>query len=182
MDCGRRHLSPRARSAALRPGRIGRLPRPRAGGRGRPFVVVRRDVPEKRPIAINNRQGTTLWASLAAAGKKVAVIRMPVTFPPDEFPNGKLLAGLGVPDLSGRIGRPSYYTSDPFFRTAGRQRLFDRVEAPRLERRRGSRRRSRASGEVLRKTRTLARRRDAAHRRRGQAGLTIETSGTPGFT
>jgi len=43
------------------------------------------------------------------------VIRMPVTFPPEAFAGGRMLSGLGVPDLSGRIGRPSYYTSDPFF-------------------------------------------------------------------
>jgi predicted AlkP superfamily phosphohydrolase/phosphomutase len=83
------------------------------------FIVVRRDLPEKQPTAVNNRQGTTLWQALAAAGKKAVVIRMPVTFPPDEFAGGRLVAGLGVPDLSGRIGRPSYYTSDPFFAPKG---------------------------------------------------------------
>jgi predicted AlkP superfamily phosphohydrolase/phosphomutase len=40
---------------------------------------------------------------------------MPVTFPPESFEQGRLLAGLGVPDISGRIGKPGYYTSDPFF-------------------------------------------------------------------
>ena len=82
------------------------------------FVTVRRDLPEKQPTAINNRQGTTLWQALGAAGKKAVVIRMPVTFPPDAF-DGRLVAGLGVPDLSGRIGRPSFYTSDPFFAPKG---------------------------------------------------------------
>ncbi len=86
-----------------------------AGG----FVVVRRDVPEKQPFAVNNRQGRTLWQALGAAGKKAVVIRMPVTFPPDQFADGELLSGLGVPDLSGRIGRPSFYTSDPFFAPKG---------------------------------------------------------------
>jgi predicted AlkP superfamily phosphohydrolase/phosphomutase len=83
------------------------------------FVIVRRDVPEKQPVAINNRQGQTLWQTLGAAGKKAVVIRMPVTFPPDQFADGELLSGLGVPDLSGRIGRPSFYTSDPFFAPKG---------------------------------------------------------------
>jgi len=83
------------------------------------FLVVRRDLPEKQPTAVNNRQGTTLWQALAAGGKKAVVIRMPVTFPPDEFAEGKLVSGLGVPDLSGRIGRPSFYTSDPFFAPKG---------------------------------------------------------------
>jgi predicted AlkP superfamily phosphohydrolase/phosphomutase len=82
---------------------------------GATFSVVRADIPTVRPTAVNNRQGETLWRSLGDAGKKVVVIRMPVTFPPDHYPHGDLLAGLGVPDVSGRIGRPSYYTSDPFF-------------------------------------------------------------------
>jgi predicted AlkP superfamily phosphohydrolase/phosphomutase len=83
------------------------------------FVVVRKDLPEKIPTAVNNRQGTTLWQSLGAAGRKAVVVRMPVTFPPDSFAGGKLLSGLGVPDLSGRIGRPSFFTSDPFFAPKG---------------------------------------------------------------
>src|SRR5262249_12235291 len=37
------------------------------------------------------------------------------TFPPETFEAGELLAGLGLPDLSGRIGRPAFYTSDPFY-------------------------------------------------------------------
>ena len=40
---------------------------------------------------------------------------MPVTFPPEAFADGRMLSGLGVPDVSGRIGRPAYFTSDPFF-------------------------------------------------------------------
>jgi len=83
------------------------------------FVVVRKDLPEKMPTAVNNRQGTTLWQSLGAAGRKAVVVRMPVTFPPDRFEEGKLVSGLGVPDLSGRIGRPSFFTSDPFFAPKG---------------------------------------------------------------
>lgn len=83
------------------------------------FLLVRKDLPTRRPTATNNRQGVTLWQALARAGKKVAVIRMPVTFPPDEIPQGRQLSGLGVPDLSGRIGRPTFYTSDPFYAPKG---------------------------------------------------------------
>ena len=83
------------------------------------FGTVRRDLPTRRPTAKNNRQGTTLWQALARAGKKVAVIRMPVTFPPDAVEHGRELSGLGVPDLSGRIGRPTFYTSDPFYAPKG---------------------------------------------------------------
>src|SRR5262249_4875685 len=42
-------------------------------------------------------------------------MRVPVTFPPDSFAQGHLLSGLGVPDLSGRIGKPFFFMSDPFF-------------------------------------------------------------------
>lgn len=79
------------------------------------FIVVKNDLPDERPVAINNRQGEPFWQTLARAGKTAVVIRMPVTFPPEGFPKGELLSGLGVPDMSGRIGRPSFYTSDPFY-------------------------------------------------------------------
>ena len=83
------------------------------------FVTVRRDLPTRRPTAKNNRQGVTMWQALARAGKRTAVVRMPVTFPPDEVEHGRELSGLGVPDLSGRIGRPTFYTSDPFYSPKG---------------------------------------------------------------
>ena len=70
-------------------------------------------------MAINHRQGDTFWEVLGKAGKRVRVMRMPVTFPPEPFPHGELLAGLGVPDISGRIGKPFYFTSELFFEPAG---------------------------------------------------------------
>ncbi len=80
---------------------------------GAAFAAVRAWVPSVRPVVKNNRLGKTFWSE--DGGRPATVIRMPVTFPPESFPEGRLLSGLGVPDLSGRIGRPSYYTSDPFF-------------------------------------------------------------------
>jgi hypothetical protein len=56
---------------------------------------------------------------------------MPVTFPPERFEDGRLLSGLGVPDLSGRIGKPAFYTSDPFF--APREGNDFSIELVRLE-------------------------------------------------
>ena len=73
--------------------------------------------------------GKTFWTE--AGGRPATVIRMPVTFPPESFPEGRLLSGLGVPDLSGRIGKPSYYTSDPFF--APREGNDFSIELVRLE-------------------------------------------------
>jgi hypothetical protein len=46
-------------------------------------------------------------------------MRIPITFPPKDFEHGRLLGGLGVPDLSGRIGKPFYFTSELFFQPKG---------------------------------------------------------------
>jgi predicted AlkP superfamily phosphohydrolase/phosphomutase len=44
---------------------------------------------------------------------------VPVTFPPKPVEHGELLTGLGTPDLSGRIGKPFYFTSELFFTPKG---------------------------------------------------------------
>jgi predicted AlkP superfamily phosphohydrolase/phosphomutase len=77
------------------------------------FLAVRAWVPVERPGVRNNRLGKTFWAESGA--RPATVLRMPVTFPPERFDEGRQLSGLGVPDLSGRIGKPFYFTSDPFF-------------------------------------------------------------------
>lgn len=47
-------------------------------------------------------------------GVHVTLLRWPLTFPaPDSLPsNSRLLAGMGVPDLRGTLGRYTFYTSD----------------------------------------------------------------------
>lgn len=82
-------------------------------------IAAGRLLPTSRPVAINNQQGDTFWALLGQSGKRVIVNRVPVTFPPKGYDNGKLLSGLGVPDLSGRIGKPFYFTSELFFQPKG---------------------------------------------------------------
>ena len=77
------------------------------------FLAVHAWLPVARPAVKNNRLGKTFWSE--AQARPATVMRMPVTFPPERFEGGRLLSGLGVPDLSGRIGKPAYYTSDPFF-------------------------------------------------------------------
>ncbi|HEV8269548.1 MAG TPA: alkaline phosphatase family protein, partial [Thermoanaerobaculia bacterium] len=72
-------------------------------------------VPKTVPTVHNNRQGIPFWEAAGKRGVKAVVLHVPVTFPADDFPEGRLLAGLGVPDVRGRIGTPSFYTSDPFF-------------------------------------------------------------------
>ena len=81
--------------------------------------VGRTLLPEKVPSVINRRQGDPFWKVLGDAGKHVRVMRMPVTFPPEPFPHGEMLSGLGTPDLSGRIGKPFYFTSELFFQPRG---------------------------------------------------------------
>ncbi len=93
------------------------------------FAAARAWLPATRPAVESNRRGVTFWSESAA--RPATVIRMPVTFPPEPFPGGRLLSGLGVPDLSGRIGKPSYYTSDPFF--APREGNDFSIELVRLE-------------------------------------------------
>jgi predicted AlkP superfamily phosphohydrolase/phosphomutase len=93
------------------------------------FLAARAWLPATRPSVESNRRGTPFWSE--PESRPATVIRMPVTFPPDVFRDGRLLSGLGVPDLSGRIGKPSYYTSDPFF--APREGNDFSIELVRLE-------------------------------------------------
>src|SRR5579864_8350118 len=78
-----------------------------------------RMLPKQRPVAFNRQRGDTFWAILGHAGKRVRVMRVPVTFPPKPYEEGQLLSGLGVPDLSKRIGKPFYFTSELFFSPKG---------------------------------------------------------------
>ena len=84
-----------------------------AGAAAAAFAAASAWLPATRPSIESNRRGTTFWSESTA--RPATVMRMPVTFPPESFRGGRLLSGLGVPDLSGRIGKPAYYTSDPFF-------------------------------------------------------------------
>lgn len=62
------------------------------------------------PKVINSRRGTTIWSLLSASGIPSTVIRCPCTYPPDII-KGRMLAGVGVPDLRGGLGTSFYYTS-----------------------------------------------------------------------
>lgn len=76
------------------------------------FWFVAKYIPNERPGVVNRRQGIPMWEVVADAGLKAQVVQVPVTFPAKEFPNGHMLSGLGVPDMSGRIGKPFYFTSE----------------------------------------------------------------------
>jgi predicted AlkP superfamily phosphohydrolase/phosphomutase len=83
------------------------------------FVAVQKYIPEKRPGVINRRQGIPFWEAAAKEGKKSTIIHVPVTFPATDFHEGHMLAGLGVPDVSGRVGKPFYFTSELDFKRSG---------------------------------------------------------------
>jgi len=51
------------------------------------------------------------WKLLGAQGIWSSIIRVPITFPPQKFKNGTLLAGMCVPDLQGTQGSFSFYST-----------------------------------------------------------------------
>ncbi|MFO1352225.1 MAG: alkaline phosphatase family protein [Gammaproteobacteria bacterium] len=68
--------------------------------------------PLGRPRVVGHRDGAPFWHRLAQAGIEAAVIRVPVTYPPEPFA-GRLLASMGIPDLHGSQGSYQYWTTDP---------------------------------------------------------------------
>ncbi|MEA2337937.1 MAG: hypothetical protein QOE82_1944 [Thermoanaerobaculia bacterium] len=83
------------------------------------FLAVMHYIPTTKPGVINRRQGIPFWEAAANAGRKARVVHVPVTFPAHDFPAGEMLSGLGVPDVSGRVGKPFYFTSELDFHRAG---------------------------------------------------------------
>jgi predicted AlkP superfamily phosphohydrolase/phosphomutase len=79
---------------------------------GAVFVAVKKYIPTHRPGVINRRQGIPFWEAASKAGKKAVIVHVPVTFPATDFDEGHMLSGLGVPDVSGRVGKPFFFTSE----------------------------------------------------------------------
>jgi predicted AlkP superfamily phosphohydrolase/phosphomutase len=64
------------------------------------------------PKAVNLRRGAPIWEVLTRAGMPSVVVRCPATYPPDEL-YGRMLSGVGVPDLRGGLGTSTFYSSQP---------------------------------------------------------------------
>lgn len=64
-----------------------------------------------QPRVVNQRKGVPFWELLTQAGIPCIVLRCPCTFPPDAV-RGRMLAGVGVPDLRGGQGTGTFYTQD----------------------------------------------------------------------
>jgi len=63
------------------------------------------------PKAINLRRGAAVWELLSQAGIPSVVLRFPCTYPPDNI-RGRMLSGMGVPDLRGGLGTSTFFSSD----------------------------------------------------------------------
>jgi predicted AlkP superfamily phosphohydrolase/phosphomutase len=69
-------------------------------------------IPTSRPKLESTRGGTSFWVTAGRAGVQSSVLTVPVTFPPEDVPNGELLSGLPLPDIRGTMGTFSYYATD----------------------------------------------------------------------
>lgn len=68
--------------------------------------------PIEKPRVNCNRKGKSFWQIASQNGVKCVVLQAPVTFPPEKVAGGKLLSGLGVPDIRGTQGTFSYYATN----------------------------------------------------------------------
>ena len=64
-----------------------------------------------QPYLQTARRGTAFWDVTSKHRIPTTVIRTPVTFPPDKV-HGRMLSGLGVPDVRGTQGTFAFYTTD----------------------------------------------------------------------
>jgi predicted AlkP superfamily phosphohydrolase/phosphomutase len=57
------------------------------------------------------RHGAAFWTLAGRAGVRSSVLMAPLTFPPEDVPNGELLSGWPAPDLRGTTGRATYFAT-----------------------------------------------------------------------
>ncbi len=69
-------------------------------------------IPTSRPKIKTMRGGTSFWVTAGQAGVRSSILTVPVTFPPEDVPNGELMAGLPLPDIRGTMGTYHYYGTD----------------------------------------------------------------------
>jgi predicted AlkP superfamily phosphohydrolase/phosphomutase len=68
--------------------------------------------PIGRPQVRSIRGGTSFWVTAGQSGVRSSVLTVPVTFPPEDVPNGELLSGLPLPDIRGTMGTFYYFATD----------------------------------------------------------------------
>ncbi len=75
-----------------------------------------------QPRVVNQRKGVPLWQPLTQAGVPSVILRCPCTFPPESI-HGKMIAGVGVPDLRGSQSKGTFYSQDKTVRPAENEQL-----------------------------------------------------------
>src|SRR3954463_10990373 len=69
-------------------------------------------VPYAKPKLFSIRGATSFWVTAGKAGVRSSVLTVPVTFPPEEVPNGEMLSRLPLPDIRGTMGTFYYFATD----------------------------------------------------------------------
>lgn len=70
------------------------------------------------PRAVNLRRGTAVWDVLTKADIPATILRLPCTYPPGPL-RGRMLSGMGVPDVRGGLGTSTFYTSNGHYGESG---------------------------------------------------------------
>src|SRR5438094_7735302 len=68
--------------------------------------------PIAKPKIESIRGGTSFWVTAGRAGVRSDILTVPVTFPPEDVPEGELLSGLPLPDIRGTMGTFYYFGTD----------------------------------------------------------------------
>ncbi len=78
---------------------------------------------------VKGRQGPAFWTESSRQGVKTDVIRCPTSFPPEPV-RGKMLSGLGVPDLNGTQGEFTFFTTDQNVSAESRAGTIVKIQTP----------------------------------------------------
>jgi predicted AlkP superfamily phosphohydrolase/phosphomutase len=84
------------------------------------FNMIKRENPEflwglfqRKPARVlSTRGGTSFWMHAGRDGVKSVVLTVPVTFPPEEIPHGRMLSGLPLSDIRATLGTFYYWATD----------------------------------------------------------------------
>lgn len=76
---------------------------------GRKLEMLGLSIPLSDARVVNRRVGQPFWMAAEEAGLHASVLRVPVTFPPDNIT--RMLSGMGVPDLLGTQGTFTIYST-----------------------------------------------------------------------
>jgi predicted AlkP superfamily phosphohydrolase/phosphomutase len=79
---------------------------------GEPPRFLFNAIPLAGPRWRSTRQAPTFWVTAGTAGVRSSILSVPGTFPPEDVPNGELLAGFPLPDARGGAGAFSYFATD----------------------------------------------------------------------